>query len=112
MDNRKRERNSQADTLRNTKAWRKKSKEIRKRDKGLCQICIRNLYHTTNQYTFDTIEVHHIIPLSEGGSLLSNHNLISLCKFHHNLSEAGGEISRATQLKIAREQEEKNSLSV
>jgi 5-methylcytosine-specific restriction enzyme A len=99
-----------ANRLRNTKAWRMKSKDIRTRDMYLCQICIRNLYHTTNQYTFDTIEVHHIIPLEEGGSLLSNHNLITVCKYHHNMCESGGEIPRDIQQAIAREQEAKANL--
>lgn len=106
-----RERNSDADNLRNTKAWRNKSLDIRTRDKGLCQICIRQLYHTINQYTFDTIEVHHIKPLNEGGSLLCGHNLITVCKYHHNMCEAGGEIPRHTQQQIATEQEAKRNLS-
>lgn len=107
--NRKRERNSDADRLRNTKAWRDRSLEIRKRDRGLCQVCIRNLYHTTTQYTFDNVSVHHIKPLHEGGSLLSGHNLLSVCRMHHNMCECG-DIPRQEQKQFAKEQEQLNKL--
>lgn len=97
---------SDADNFRNTTLWRKKSAEIRKRDKGLCQVCIRKLYNTQQQYTFDTIEVHHIVPLNENPKRgLDNYNLLTVCKYHHNMCEVGGEIPREIQHMIAKEQQ-------
>lgn len=37
-------------SFRSTEAWKRKSLEIRERDRYLCQICIRKLYGTTQQY--------------------------------------------------------------
>lgn len=91
---RKVERNSQADKFRKTKAWLRKSIEIRQRDKYLCKVCINNLYHTIQQYNFNKLEVHHIVPLHENyNKRLDNDNLITLCKYHHNMAEVG-EITR------------------
>jgi 5-methylcytosine-specific restriction protein A len=101
---------SDADKFRNTTRWRKKSVEIRQRDKGLCQVCIRKQYNTQQQYTFDTIEAHHITPLHEDISCgLDNYNLLSLCKYHHYMADAGG-IPRDVQYDIAKEQELNNKL--
>jgi 5-methylcytosine-specific restriction protein A len=101
---------SQADKFRNTARWRKKSVEIRKRDRGLCQVCIRNLYNTQQQYTYETIEVHHIVPLHEDITRgLDDDNLLSLCKYHHYMADHG-EIPRDVQHDIAKEQEDINKL--
>jgi 5-methylcytosine-specific restriction protein A len=101
---------SGADKFRNTTRWRKKSVEVRKRDKGLCQVCIRNLYNTQQQYTFDTIEVHHIVPLHEDITRgLDDDNLLSICKYHHYMADAG-DIPRDIQHDIAKEQEYNNKL--
>ena len=103
---------SKADKFRNTKVWRDKSVEIRERDKGLCQICIRSLYNTTTQYTFDNVHVHHIVPLHEDLSKgLDNTNLLSVCRYHHYMCD-GGTIPRQEQLIISQEQEDKNKLLV
>lgn len=100
---------TEADRFRRNSAWRRKSIEIRTRDKGLCQICIRNLYNTVQQYTFDTVGVHHIVPLNEDLSKgLDNENLLSVCEYHHKMCESG-EIPRDEQRKLAREQVERNS---
>jgi 5-methylcytosine-specific restriction protein A len=101
---------TESDRFRNQKAWRQKSKEIRQRDKGLCQICIRLLHNTQQQYTFDTIGVHHICPLHEDMSRgLDNKNLISVCEYHHHMCETG-EIKRVEQFQIAGDQERKNNI--
>lgn len=47
-------------SFRSTEAWKRKSLEIRERDRYLCQICIRKLYGTTQQYNNREIEVHHM----------------------------------------------------
>jgi 5-methylcytosine-specific restriction endonuclease McrA len=101
---------SDIDRLRNTRRWRAKSLEIRKRDKGLCQICIRQLFNTITQYTMQTIEVHHIVPIHENvNRMYDNNNLITVCKYHHNMAEYG-DIPRARLHSIAIEQEHKNKL--
>lgn len=102
---------SDADKFRKTWKWTKKSTEIRSRDKGLCQICLRNLYNTQQRYSFETVEVHHIISLQEDLKRgLDNYNLLSVCKYHHNMCETGGEIPRSIQHEIAKEQEQLNKI--
>lgn len=92
---RKRFNKTDKDKFRNTQTWQKKREDIKERDKGLCQVCIRKLYNTIKQYTYKDIEVHHIIPLKEDYELrLEDDNLISLCKYHHELAESG-QIPRA-----------------
>lgn len=87
---RKQYRKTEEDKFRNTKAWQRKRDYIKDRDKGLCQVCIRKLYNTIKQYNYIDIEVHHIEPLRESYDLrLEEDNLISLCKYHHELAEKG-----------------------
>lgn len=94
--------------FRSTEVWKKKSEEIRIRDKYLCQICIRNLYGTSKQYNDSGISVHHIIPIVEDWeSRLDNDKLIALCEEHHKAADKG-DIPRRKLIVIAREQEEKN----
>lgn len=82
--------NSKADKFRKTMLWTNKSIEIRKRDKYLCVVCINNLYNTINQYNFNKLSVHHIVPIEEDYSKrLDNDNLITLCGYHHKLAEDG-----------------------
>jgi 5-methylcytosine-specific restriction endonuclease McrA len=91
---RKKERDAQVDKFRKSTRWTNKSKEIRQRDKYLCVVCMANRYNTIRQFNFDKLEVHHITPLAEDyNKRLDNDNLITLCKYHHNLAE-NGEIPR------------------
>jgi 5-methylcytosine-specific restriction enzyme A len=93
------------DKFRSTYLWTKKSKEIRQRDKHLCQVCIRNIYDTTKQYTFDNLGVHHVYPVhSHWDKRLDNDNLLTVCEMHHKQCETG-EIPLYAQLKIVSEQE-------
>ena len=95
------------DKFRWTKAWQVKRAEIRQRDNNLCQICIRKLYDTTNQYTYNYLSVHHAIPLEEAfDRRLDNGILITTCDFHHEKMESG-EIPRDVILDIILEQENK-----
>lgn len=81
---------TEEDRFRNTKAWQRKRDNIKDRDKGLCQVCIRKIYNTIKRYNYMDIEVHHIVPLRENYELrLEDDNLISLCKYHHELAEKG-----------------------
>ena len=82
--------NSQAVKFRNTKAWARKSTEIRQRDRYLCQCCLRNLYDTIEWLNYKTVEVHHIVGINEDyNRRLDNDNLISLCSYHHKMADKG-----------------------
>ena len=84
--------------FRNSKEWRNKAEEIRIRDKGLCQICLKN-----NAFVYKDLEVHHIQPIAEQPSLrLENSNLITVCSTHHKECECG-KIPRAKQQEIVDE---------
>lgn len=93
--------------FRSKNAWAKKSRAVRKRDGYLCQVCIRGLYGAERKYQAEGLEVHHIIPLKNDCNLrLDDENLITLCKNHHEMAEAG--IIPTDALKrIAKEQIEK-----
>lgn len=83
--------NTLANKFRSTQAWRDKRNSILIRDKGLCQLCIRNLYDTYGRIYNNSIEVHHIEPIVEAYDLrLDEDNLISLCTYHHKRADRGG----------------------
>ncbi len=68
--------------------WTIKSKQIRLRDKYLCQICIRDKYDTNCLYNYKELEVHHIVSINEDYNLrLDDMNLITLCRYHHEMAE-------------------------
>lgn len=91
---------TQANTFRKTNKWTEKSKSIRERDKNLCQICLLDKYNTNYRYTYEQLEVHHIVPLEEDYSKrLDSLNLITLCKYHHKMAETG-QISKEELLEI------------
>lgn len=95
--------------VRTTKRWFKVRDHVRDRDKHLCQICIRKLYNTQKQYTFDDTQVHHVVPMKEDRSKwYDSNNLLLVCRHHHELCEAG-KIPRNIQLSIVQEQEMKNN---
>lgn len=86
--------------FRSSSLWYKKSKEIKGRDKYLCQVCLLD-----KKYTFNNLEVHHITPISSNWQKrLDNTNLITLCTVCHKRAEMG-EIGKAALFRIA----EKNS---
>lgn len=92
------------DVFRSSIEWRNKREEIRQRDHLLCQICIRKLYNTINQYTYDDISVHHAIPIEKDYSKrLDNSNLITTCGYHHEMMESG-KIPLAEVLEIINKQ--------
>lgn len=77
--------------IRNTNAWKKKSKAIKQRDNYLCQACLHNYEGTLIKHNAKEIEVHHIVPLIEDDTLaFDSENLISLCIFHHKLADHEG----------------------
>ena len=76
--------------FRNTSRWQRKRKQIRERDNNLCQICLLNAYGTHRMYTYDNIEVNHIIPINEDiDRALDDDNLICLCSHHHKMADKG-----------------------
>lgn len=95
---------SLANKFRNTQAWKKKRQNILSRDKGLCQLCIRNLYDAFGRaYNHKLIEVHHIEPINQIYDLrLDDNNLISLCVYHHKMADRG-EIPKDMLKSIANE---------
>ena len=86
--------------LRNRYAWARKSREIRDRANYLCEVC-----KAKGIYQYNSLEVHHIIPLREDDTrLLDNTNLICLCVECHKKSEKG-EISKEYLEALARARE-------
>ena len=76
---------SQEDKLRNTSAWQKKSAEVKEASQYLCAVC-----RAKGIYTYDGLEVHHIVKLRHApDKLLDNNNLICLCKLHHMQADKG-----------------------
>ena len=93
-----------SDRFRRTKAWTNKSTEIRQRDRYLCQVCLRDMYHTLDIINTRAVDVHHITPINEDYSRrLDNDNLISLCRYHHKMAD-DGVIPRGVLYSILEEQ--------
>ena len=85
---------TEASKFRKTYKWTEKSKYIKQRDNYLCQVCLIDKYNTNYRYTYKELEVHHIIPIEEDyNKRLDSNNLITLCRYHHEMAEKG-EISR------------------
>ena len=81
---------SESNKFRKSYEWTQKSKQIRERDKNLCQVCITGKYNTAYRYTYRDLEVHHIIPIEENyDKRLDENNLITLCRYHHEMAESG-----------------------
>ena len=77
--------NSRAAKFRSSSIWKNKSQEIRRRDMGLCRVCLSQGLIETHG-----IEVHHITPLEEDmGCGLEDGELVSLCASHHKEAERG-----------------------
>lgn len=95
--------------FRRSESWTEKSREIRERDRYLCQICMRKLYGTVRQFNYDGLSVHHIVPVGKDyDRRLDNDNLLTVCRMHHEMCERG-EIPREEQRRIAEEQELKGA---
>ena len=91
--------------FRSSAAWQHKVEEILERDLRLCQVCIRNLYETVQQYTYDNIEIHHAVRIEEDyEKRLDNNILISICEHHHEMAESN-KIPLSVILRIITEQE-------
>lgn len=100
---------TKADYFRRSQVWRDKATEIKRRDNYLCQICIRRLYNTIQQYNYEKLSVHHAIPINtDWGKRLDDDNLITSCGTHHKMME-DGEIPYEVVKGIIDEQEAKQS---
>ena len=88
--------------LRSKYSWTKKSEEIRERANYLCEVC-----RVDGVYTYDNLEVHHIVKVRDDESLLlDNENLICLCQEHHKQAD-NNEISREYLRELARKREQR-----
>ena len=95
------------DKFRWTTAWQGKRKEIKERDKYLCQVCIRQRPPVLMS---GGLQVHHSIPLEDAwDKRMDNDNLITLCEAHHKMAEKG-EISYKEIQGVIAEQEAKDSV--
>lgn len=76
-------------SFRNTYAWQQKRTHIKERDLYMCVVCAQDIV-SNKDYAYDDLEVHHIEPLEEAyDKRLDDDNLITLCKYHHELAEKG-----------------------
>ncbi len=70
--------------FRSTAEWQKKVAEVRRRDAGLCKLC---LYE--GRINGRDLSIHHIEPIRQNPDRkLDNDNLITLCREHHQLVES------------------------
>lgn len=84
------EKDTKANIFRKTNRWTEKSRAIRKRDNNLCKVCISGKYNTTYRYNYNDLSVHHIEPIENDYSKrLDSSNLITLCRYHHEMAEQG-----------------------
>ena len=71
--------------LRSGYDWTQKSLAIREKANNLCEVC-----RDKGIYTYNDIEVHHIVKVREDASkLLDDYNLIALCVEHHKQADEG-----------------------
>ena len=82
---------TEQDALRNTNAWKKKSRNIRERDNYMCQACLNGIgFLPERRITTNNLQVHHIIPLKKDrNKAFDSDNLITLCEQCHELAEVG-----------------------
>lgn len=91
---------SKEDIFRWSYDWKVMREYIMRRDKYLCVACLNDLPGTIRRLNNEDLSVHHIRPLKTNFELrLDEKNLITLCRFHHEMAE-NGEISAERLLKI------------
>lgn len=74
---------TQINKFRWSRKWTEKREQIRERDNYLCLVC-----KAENRFTYEDLEVHHIVPLEEDYNLrLDDDNLITLCVIHHKAAD-------------------------
>jgi 5-methylcytosine-specific restriction endonuclease McrA len=71
--------------MRSSGKWKRMSEEIREKANHLCEVC-----RDRGAYTYNNLEVHHIIKVRENGDgLLDPLNTICLCVVHHKEADRG-----------------------
>ena len=109
---RKYPKNTRAALTRSSSRWQKTREYIKRRDHGVCQLCLRN--YTANisgtalrPFEGEDLSVHHIVRLEDDiNKAFEEDNLITLCRFHHEMAE-NGSVSQAMLFEIARENGER-----
>ena len=67
----------------NSNDWITKREQIKKRDKYLCQLCLKD-----NIYTYNNLQVHHIVSREKDNDRkLDSDNLITLCSYYRKQEE-------------------------
>ena len=83
-------RNADIVAFRNSTEWISKREQIKERDNYLCVACLNNLHGILKRINGELLSVHHIIPIAKAWELrLDDDNLITLCRYHHELAERG-----------------------
>lgn len=83
------QRNTRIVKFRNTSAWKRKRHAIKERDKYLCVYCFYGC-KGKRRLNGTELSVHHIVSLEEDfEQRLEDDNLITLCRYHHELAEVG-----------------------
>lgn len=102
----KRKSGSQIDKYHSSYRWTKLSRRIKERDHFLCQACLYGLDNQGVRYTTKDLEVHHIFPVNAYWDRRNDFdNLITLCREHHEMAEAG-KLSREKMINIVKAAEE------
>ena len=105
---RQKKKGTKEDKFRSSSEWKWK-RDIRLRDRQICQVCVRGLYTAEKEIQTEGIEVHHIVPIEEDWDRrMDGENLITLCRYHHEMAEKE-QIKRVILKKIAKEQEEREN---
>jgi len=93
----KRKRDRLYDKMRGTPAWRgydarwEKVRLVKLRSNPLCEMCERDGAIT------EATEVHHVVPIANGGEIYVMENLMSLCHSCHMRLHAGGGGSKSPE---------------
>ncbi len=67
--------------------WQIKRKQIKERDRYICQVCIRGLHGTINKFTGDGITVYHAESIADApDKKLSDNNLLTICDMHKRMA--------------------------
>ena len=99
--NRKRGHYTQGDKYRTTRKWRDVRNYVIHRDRRLCLCCLAELEGTETRYNTEDLSVHHITPIKEDYNRKNDEtNLITVCRYHHEMCEAGA-IPRDKQRQLA-----------
>ncbi len=76
---------SEAEKLRYTTEWSKKSHQIKEDSNYLCAVCL-----SQGIFNYNELEVHHIEKLRDApDKAFEDSNLICLCRTHHRAAESG-----------------------